>query len=182
MTTVLTLVGSLRSASINHAIAREAAAAAPEGVQVVLAEGLDRLPFYSEDIDAGQTPEAVTRLLEQVENADAVLVVTPEYNGGLPAVVKNAIDWTSRPYGRGALAGKPVGAIGASLSKFGGQWAQQEALKAASIAGAASLEQPTASLVIGDLGESPAQHESVHTALHSVLSRLDRDAKDAAAA
>jgi NAD(P)H-dependent FMN reductase len=101
---VLTLVGSLRSGSHNRQLAEAAVKHAPEGVEVTLYEGLAEVPFYNEDIDTDeQRPAAATRLRETAARADAFLLVTPEYNGTMPAVLKNAIDWLSRPFGAGAL-------------------------------------------------------------------------------
>src|SRR5947209_10000808 len=97
-TTVLTLVGSLRAASINRQIAELAAEVAPDGVAVAIFEGLGDLPFYNEEIDDAMNADApavapVAALRAAAAGADAALVVTPEYNGSYPAVVKNAIDW-----------------------------------------------------------------------------------------
>ena len=112
---VLALVGSLRAASINRQIAELATEAAPDGVAVTIFEGLGDLPFYNEDIDEDErrrAAAAVTALRAAAAEADAALVVTPEYNGSYPAVIKNAIDWLSRPFGDGALKGKPLAVIG----------------------------------------------------------------------
>ena len=109
---VLALVGSLRAASVNRQIAELATDVAPEGVTVTIFEGLGELPFYNEEIDPAvnnelhDAPAAVTALRDAAAEADAALVVTPEYNGSIPAVIKNAIDWLSRPFGNGALKGK----------------------------------------------------------------------------
>ena len=73
-------------------------------------------------------------------DADAVLVVTPEYNGSIPAVIKNAIDWLSRPFGNGALKGKPLAVIGGSFGQYGGVWAHDETRKSFGIAGARVVE------------------------------------------
>ena len=78
-------------------------------------EGLGDVPFYNEDIDTADAPAAVVALRDAAAEADAVLVVTPEYNGSIPAVLKNAIDWLSRPFGAGALKGKPMAVIGSAL-------------------------------------------------------------------
>ena len=104
---VLALVGSLRAASINRQLAELAAETAPDGVTVTVFEGLGDLPFYNEDIDNENVPASVVALREAAADADAALVVTPEYNGSIPGVLKNAIDWLSRPFGNGALKGKP---------------------------------------------------------------------------
>ena len=85
--TVLTLVGSLRAASINRQLAEAAAHAAPDQVDVVTYDGLDEIPFYNEDIDTDDPPPAVGALRAAVADADAVLIVTPEYNGTIPAVL-----------------------------------------------------------------------------------------------
>lgn len=101
---ILALVGSLRAASFNRQIAELAAKVAPDGVTVTMFEGLGDLPFYNEDIDtATEVPAPVSALREAASDAHAALVVTPEYNGSIPAVIKNAIDWLSRPFGDGAL-------------------------------------------------------------------------------
>lgn len=138
---VLTLVGSLRSGSTNLQLAEAVVVNAPDGVDVNVFSGLESLPFYNEDIDVeGQVPEAAAALREAAGAADAFVLVSPEYNGTMPAVLKNAIDWLSRPYGAGALTGKPTAVIGTAFGRFGGAWAQDEARKAAGIAGAKVLE------------------------------------------
>jgi NAD(P)H-dependent FMN reductase len=102
---VLALVGSLRAASVNRQIAGLAAAKAPAGIEVNLYRGLGgglgELPLYDEDIDnAADLPASAHTLRGAVAAADAILVVTPEYNGSIPGGLKNAIDWLSRPYGQ----------------------------------------------------------------------------------
>jgi NAD(P)H-dependent FMN reductase len=139
---IAALVGSLRAGSHNRQLAEAAAKLAPEGAEVELVEGLADIPFYNEDIDVeGSVPAAAVALREAVAAADALLVFSPEYNGTMPAVLKNAIDWLSRPYGSGALTSKPVAVIGTAYGQFGGQWAQDEARKAVGIAGASVLEE-----------------------------------------
>jgi NAD(P)H-dependent FMN reductase len=140
-TNVLTLVGSLRSGSTNKQLAEAAVANAPEGVAVNVYEGIENLPFYNEDIDVeGQVPAAAAELRAAAGAADALLLVSPEYNGTMPAVLKNAIDWLSRPYGAGATSNKPAAVIGTAFGQFGGVWAQDEARKALEIAGAKLVE------------------------------------------
>ena len=139
--TVLTLVGSLRAESTNQKLAEAIKLNAPEQVDVVIHESLGNIPFYNEDIDIeGQVPAAATALREAASQADALLLVTPEHNGTMPASLKNAIDWLSRPFGAGALAGKPTAVVGTAFGQFGGVWAQDEARKAVGIAGARVLE------------------------------------------
>ncbi|MGN7251116.1 MULTISPECIES: NAD(P)H-dependent oxidoreductase [unclassified Arthrobacter] len=139
--TVLALVGSLRADSHNRKLAEAIQLNAPEGLEIVIHESLGNIPFYNEDIDVeGQVPAAATALREAAGQADALLLVTPEHNGTMPASLKNAIDWLSRPYGAGALTGKPTAVVGTAFGQFGGVWAQDEARKAVGIAGARVLE------------------------------------------
>lgn len=98
--TILVLLGSLRRASINRQLAEVAIDDAPSGVRMHLFDRLGELPLYNEDIDTEQPAEPVTALRLAAAEADALLAVTPEYNGGVPGLLKNAIDWLSRPYGR----------------------------------------------------------------------------------
>jgi NAD(P)H-dependent FMN reductase len=139
-TTVTVLVGSLRADSVNRKLAETLANLAPEGVTLQIADNLDQIPFYNEDLDRDNVPAAAAALREQVANSDRVLVVTPEYNATIPAVVNNAIDWLSRPYGQGAIVGKPFGAIGVTPTPYGGKWAHEDARRSAKIAGAHIVE------------------------------------------
>lgn len=124
--TVLVLVGSLRAASVNRQLAELAIESAPEGVTFEWFDRLGELPHYNEDIDNDDVPDVVVALRETAARADAALVVTPEYNGSIPGVLKNAIDWLSRPYGEGALKGKPLAVVGASLGQYGGVGARRD--------------------------------------------------------
>ncbi|MBF4572355.1 NAD(P)H-dependent oxidoreductase [Herbiconiux sp. VKM Ac-1786] len=143
---VLVLVGSLRAASTNRQLAEAAVDLAPEGIELAISDQHRELPLYNEDIDVeGTLPASVVAFREAVAAADAVLVVTPEHNGTMPANLKNAIDWSSRPFGTGAIVGKPVAVIGTAFGQYGGVWAQDEARKALGIAGAKVIE-PTLSV------------------------------------
>ena len=135
-TRVVVLLGSLRADSYNRRIAERLQAEAPEGVSIEIAAGLADLPFYNEEIDGDAVPAAVSALRAQVGGADRVLAVTPEYNGTMPAVLNNAIDWLSRPYGVGALKSKPFAVVGATPTRFGGKWSHDDARRSATIAGA----------------------------------------------
>ncbi len=95
---VLAIPGSLREGSYNVALARAAAEYAPYGVSVELYEGLGELPHYDADVDGEDAPASVRDLRRRIAEADALLVVTPEYNGSIPGLLKNAIDWASRPH------------------------------------------------------------------------------------
>lgn len=174
---VTVLVGSLRRDSVNRRLAELAVAHAPEGVSVQIVDDLHLLPFYNEDIDVDdQRGAAVEVLRAAVGASDALLVVTPEYNGGSPAVLRNAIDWLSRPYGAGALGGLPVGVIGAALGRYAGTWARDDVRKAAGIAGAEVIEEidlglPTAGLE-GDWTRAPELVEQVTAALGRLTSAV----------
>ena len=139
-TSILVLVGSLRAGSVNRRLAEAIRDQAPADVTVELADALDTLPFYNEDLDGDQVPATAAALRERVAAADRLLVVTPEYNGTMPAVLNNAIDWLSRPYGVGAITGKPLGVVGVTPTPYGGKWAHEDTLRSAKIAGAAVVE------------------------------------------
>ncbi len=115
---VLGIAGSLRRASYNQGLMRAAAEVAPPGVAVEPFD-LAPLPLYDEDVRARGDPDAVRRLKERIAAADAVLFATPEYNYSIPGVLKNAIDWASRPAATTPLLGKPVAIMGASSGGFG---------------------------------------------------------------
>jgi chromate reductase, NAD(P)H dehydrogenase (quinone) len=126
---VLGIAGSLRRDSFNHALLREAAERLPAGAELVEFDRLGEIPPYDADLEAEDTPESVEALRRAMREADAVLVATPEYNHSIPGVLKNALDWASRPAGQSALNGKPAAVIGASTGMFGAVWAQAETRK-----------------------------------------------------
>jgi NAD(P)H-dependent FMN reductase len=175
---ILALVGSLRAASINRQIAELAAQVAPEGVTVTVFEGLGELPFYNEEIDPAvgaevQAPAAVAALRAAAAEADGALVVTPEYNGSFPAVVKNAIDWLSRPFGNGALKGKPLAVIGGSMGQYGGVWAHDDTRKGFGIAGARVVEAIKLSVPFRTLeGKAPAENAELSANVRDVVGKL----------
>jgi chromate reductase, NAD(P)H dehydrogenase (quinone) len=126
---VLGITGSLRRDSHNHALLREAAERLPAGAELIEFERLRDIPPYDADLEAGETPAVVAELRQAMRGADALLVATPEYNHSIPGVLKNALDWASRPAGQSALTGKPAAVIGASTGMFGAVWAQAETRK-----------------------------------------------------
>jgi NAD(P)H-dependent FMN reductase len=145
-TRVAVLVGSLRADSVNRKLAERMRDLAPAGVSLDIVEGLGDVPFYNEDLDNAQDlPAGAAALRDRVATADRVLAVTPEYNGTMPAVLNNAIDWLSRPYGRGALVGKPFGVVGTTPTPYGGKWSHADAARSAGIAGAVVVEDVTVS-------------------------------------
>lgn len=137
---ILGISGSLRRDSHNSRLLRAAADQLPSGAELEVWEGLRDVPPFNED-DEGFPPAAVQAFRAMVEQADAVLIVTPEYNAGMPGQLKNAIDWLSRPYPENALKGRPVAVIGASTGLFGAIWAQDHVRKAVQFAGANVLDE-----------------------------------------
>lgn len=169
-TRVAVLVGSLRADSLNRKLAEILRDEAPAGVTLDIVEGLDQVPFYNEDIDGENLPATAAALRERVQGADRVLAVTPEYNGTMPAVLNNAIDWLSRPYGAGALVGKPFGVVGATPTPYGGKWAHGDTARSAGIAGAIVVEDVTVSQSAIDV--DPTTDAAVRAKLLGALARL----------
>ena len=118
------VIGSLRKESFNHKLALAIAHLAPADFTFEHLR-IDDLPLYNQDEDGNQAP-AVKRLKTEVAACDGILFVTPEYNRGVPGVLKNAIDNASRPYGQSAWAGKPAGVVGISVGQIGTAVAQQQ--------------------------------------------------------
>lgn len=119
---VLGFAGSLRKASYNKALLHAAVELAPEGMKIEVFD-LDGIPLFNQDFEK-QLPEKVKEFKAKIKAADAILIATPEYNYSLPGVLKNAIDWASRPYPDNAFNGKPVAIMGASTGMLGTARAQ----------------------------------------------------------
>ncbi len=170
---ILALVGSLRAASVNRQLAELAAETAPEGVTVTVYEGLGDLPFYNEDIDNEDAPASVVALRAAAADSDATLVVTPEYNGSIPGVLKNAIDWLSRPFGNGALKDKPAAVVGGSFGRYGGVWAHDETRKSCGLAGPRIVEDLELSVPFKSLdGKHPRENAEVAARLRDIVGKL----------
>ena len=120
--TILGIAGSIRKASYNRAALRAAQQLAPAGARIEIFE-LNDIPPFNQDDDQNP-PAKVTEFKKEIRAADAILFVTPEYNYSIPGVLKNAIDWASRPYGDSAWEDKPVAVMGASVGTFGTARAQ----------------------------------------------------------
>lgn len=123
MTRIGYIVGSISSTSLNRRLARALAKLAPEGVEfeeIVIKD----LPFYSPDYDT-DFPQVGLDFKKHIEGVDGVVIVTPEYNRSIPGVLKNAIEWASRPYGSFSFGGKPVAVLGGSPGTIGTAAAQQ---------------------------------------------------------
>jgi NAD(P)H-dependent FMN reductase len=169
----LVLVGSLRRESVNRQLAELAVESAPEGVTLIPFNRLGELPFYNEDIDGDDVPEPVKALRQAAAEADGALVVTPEYNGSIPGVLKNAIDWLSRPFGNSALKDKPAAVIGTALGQYGGVWGHDETRKSFGIAGPRVIDDLKLSLrsTVFD-GKHPRENAEVAANLREIVEKL----------
>jgi chromate reductase len=119
---IIGIAGSLSRKSANRALIEAAKEQAPDGMTIEHFL-LDFIPLYNHDLD-GDMPEPVKELKRKIEDADGTLIATPEYNYSYSGVIKNAIDWASRPYGKNSLARKPVALMSAAMSIGGGMRAQ----------------------------------------------------------
>jgi chromate reductase len=138
---VLGISGSLRRDSYNTALLRHAGELLEaEGAEFELYDGLRDIPPYDEDHGTDDAPVAVSQMRDAVRAADAVFFTTPEYNSSIPGVLKNALDWASRPFATNPLRNKPVAVIGASAGLFGAVWAQAELRKVLGAIGARVTE------------------------------------------
>jgi chromate reductase len=136
---ILGISGSLRRDSHNSKLLRAAAELLPLGADLEIYDGLKTIPPFDED-DEASPGEAVEALRAAIAEADAVLIATPEYNHSIPGVLKNAIDWASRPFAEAALRNKPVAVVGASTGMFGAVWSQAELRKTLAAAGARVID------------------------------------------
>ena len=138
---IVGFAGSLRHGSFNRALLRTAAELAPERLRIDIHEIAD-IPLYNQDVEDQNAPAAVTTLREAVRSADALLIATPEYNHGVPGVLKNTIDWLSRPPRGSALNGKPVALMGASPGVTGTARSQSQLRQAFVFTNSYAMPQP----------------------------------------
>ena len=136
---ILGIAGSLRESSHNRRLLRAAGDRMPPGVALVQWMGLAEIPAFNEDEET-DPPAVVKAFLAEIDDADALLIATPEYNASVPGALKNALDWASRPFPENVLRYKPCAVIGASTGLFGAVWAQAEVRKALKASGAHVLE------------------------------------------
>src|SRR5918999_2435349 len=142
---ILAISGSVRSGSHNTDLLRGAAASAPDGVDIELYHGLKETPPYDADEDIpGSPPQPVERFKAALAEADAILISTPEYNSSIPGVLKNALDWASRPLAESPVRNKPAAVLSSSTGMFGGVWAAAETRKVLGALGARTLEDTVA--------------------------------------
>jgi len=138
---ILGVAGSLRAGSLNRALLRAAVKLAPSGMTIEPFDLID-VPLYNGDVEAAGDPPGVAAFKHAIRAADGVLFVTPEYNHGVPGVMKNAVDWASRPARSAPLGGKPVGIIGASPGQTGSARGQSQLRQAFEFTNSFCLPQP----------------------------------------
>jgi chromate reductase, NAD(P)H dehydrogenase (quinone) len=138
--TIVGIVGSLRKESFNKQLLKAAGKLLPNDVQFTIAD-ISSVPLYNQDLE-DDFPETVINLKRTVEAADALIFSTPEYNGSIPGVLKNVIDWLSRPSGHSSLNGKPVGIIGGTPGMFGAVHAQMHLRQILSLMNMHVIPQP----------------------------------------
>ena len=137
---ILGLCGSLRQHSYNRRLLAAAAKELPDNAVFLVFEDIAKIPPYNEDNDAREGPPAVQALRAAIAAASGILIATPEYNASVPGLLKNAIDWASRPYPDHVLRGKPVIVAGASITPYGATLAQAELRRVLKVIGAQVLE------------------------------------------
>jgi chromate reductase len=122
---IIAISGSLRKGSFNSALVRELQALVPAGMEIEQVE-IGSLPPFDQDNEGGSFPAEATAFKAKIEAADGIIFVTPEYNRGMPGVLKNAIDWASRPWGKNSWNGKKALVMGVSVGKIGTAFAQEQ--------------------------------------------------------
>lgn len=180
---VLGVSGSVRRDSHNTRLLRAAAQLLPPGAELERFEALKSVEPFDEDDEPGTDLSGVSAWRAAIEDADAILFATPEYNSSVPGVLKNAIDWASRPSSAPVLRNKPVAVIGASTGMFGAVWAQAELRKVLAAAGArvidAELSVPTADEAFDDehVLEDADQRDALQAILADLVESADRRAR-----
>lgn len=146
---IVAISGSLREGSHNTALLKAMQTLAPQGMSIEIVS-IDALPIYNQDAEAS-FPQSAQTLKNKIEAADGVIFATPEYNRSIPGVLKNAIDWVSRPWGKNSFAGKPVLTAGVSVGKIGTAVAQSHLRQIMVYLDAIVIGQPE--LYLGPSGE-----------------------------
>ncbi len=162
---ILAISGSLRRDSHNTALLRAAANLLPPGVEVVAYEGLAAVPPFNED-DVPDRPGPAQELWDAAAAADGLLIATPEYNSSVPGVLKNGLDWLSRPLQDSPLRNKPAAVIGASTGMFGAVWSQAETRKVLGAIGARVIDREL---------PVPNAHEQFHESGRLLDSELESE-------
>lgn len=173
---VVALSGSLRRGSLNTRLLHQAQRLAPKGMRIDLVDGLQDIPHFNEDLEL-PAPAPAQRLRERILAADGLLIATPEYNASMPGVLKNAIDWLSRPgpSSTQCLSGKPVAIMGASKGPFGSIRSQVALRQVLQKTGAHVVAQPEVAVPFGhqNLAEDPPSGSALGTLLTQLLIELN---------
>lgn len=167
---LVVLSGSLRAASANTLVAETLISHSPSSV-IGARFDLRPVPFFDQDVEDIHDPAAVTALKTAVQEADGLVLVTPEYNAGVPALVKNAVDWLSRPYGSGSLVGKPVGLISAGPGSRGGSGVREHLSSSLSVLTERRFEE---TLGLGSIYSKLEDGALTQEALDELLAWYDR--------
>lgn len=182
--TITGIAGSLRRGSFNRTLLRAAAQLVPPDAELIIWDELDRVPPFNEDWETDPAPLSVARMRQAIAEADGLLIATPEYNGSIPGQLKNAIDWASRPYGRGVLQGKPAAVISASPSPRGAASAAADLRKLLTIVGAsvadAGLAVPSAFTQFGPDGLIDSDLTGQLRVVLDSLVQVSRESREAA--
>ena len=170
---ILALAGSYRLGSFNQALIKAAREEAPQSVDFREFD-LRQVPFYDGDVEEARLPAEVTNLKDAVGDADALLLVTPEYNSGIPAVLKNGIDWSSRVYPDAPISGKLVAIMGATPGRSGTKAAQEQLRVVVGRTGAVLIDGPELMVArAGDLiKDGKVESQELRTEIRAVVDAL----------
>ena len=166
---IAVLVGSLRKDSFNLKVAKVFKQIAPKSLSLDIIE-IGDLPFYNEDIDTDTPPQSYDRFRQEIANCNGVIFVTPEYNRGLPAVIKNALDVGSRPYGKSVWSKKPAAVISVSQGAIGGFGANHQLRQSFVFLDMPTLQQPEA--YIGNINNSFDENGNMNEKTKEFLSAI----------
>lgn len=176
---LIAISGSLRADSHNSRLLRIAAEEAPAGVEIDIYDGLADIPPYDADQDLDPAPAPVRKLRALIAQADGLIFATPEYNSSIPGVLKNAIDWASRPRATTPLAGKPAAVMGATTGYFGAVWAQAELRKVLGSTGARVVDAEVSLALADDAFDSAGglRDEQTLGAIRDLISAVAAEAQ-----
>ncbi|MCX8582293.1 MULTISPECIES: NADPH-dependent FMN reductase [unclassified Gilliamella] len=166
---IAVLVGSLRKDSYNLKVAKVFQQIAPSSLSLNIIQ-IGDLPLYNEDIDTDTPPQSYNRFRQEIANCDGVIFVTPEYNRGLPAVIKNALDVGSRPYGKSVWSKKPAAVVSVSQGAIGGFGANHHLRQSLVFLDMPTLQQPEA--YIGNIGTAFDESGNINEKTKSFLSSI----------